>query len=131
MNPPVPRPSPRSRLFTLGPAALAGIAAGCAAVSLSSHARRYCDAGADPGGILELSLMLLPLTMGFAAIAVFVAYVLDPLPVVLQLGAVLVVLTVLTLVFFSVFGTLDGYPGDLSKCGPDNVPPWWPAGLPR
>ncbi|MFG2975974.1 hypothetical protein ACGFYY_23730 [Streptomyces sp. NPDC048331] len=54
-----------------------------------------------------------------------------PCPEVLRLSAVLLVLTVLTLVFFSVFGTLDGYPGDPSRCGPDNVPPWWPDGLPR
>ncbi|MFF4431064.1 hypothetical protein ACFYZ4_18065 [Streptomyces sp. NPDC001513] len=123
-------PSLRKRLLTLVPATLAGFAAGCLAIALASHAREYCDAGADAGGRFELGLTLLPLTAAFGVVALLVAYLLDRQPVALQLGTVLVVLAGLAILYFAVRGTLDGYPGDRSKCGPDNVPPWWPGWLP-
>ncbi|WP_329378204.1 hypothetical protein OG625_09285 [Streptomyces sp. NBC_01351] len=130
MTPRAARPSPKKRFLTLVPAALAGIAAGCAAISLAARAREYCDAGAEPGGRLELGLTLLPLTMAFGVVALLVAFLLDRQPVALQLGTVLLVLAGLTVLYFSVRGTLDGYPGNPEKCGPDNVPPWWPGWLP-
>lgn len=128
-----PSPVPRSRakrFFTLATAVLAGLAAGCAAISLASHAREYCDAGADAGGRFELVLTLLPLTLGFGVVALLVAFLLDRQPVALRLGTVLVVLAGLTVLYFAVRGTLEGHPGDLERCGPDNVPPWWPGWLP-
>lgn len=79
---------------------------------------------------MELNFTLLPLAVAFAVIALFVACLLEQQPVVLQLGTVLFVLAVLTVMYFAVRGTLGGYPGDLAKCGPDNVPPWWPRWLP-
>lgn len=135
MTPRAARPSPKNpsfgkRCLTLGPALLAGLAAGCAAVSLAAHAREYCHAGADAGGRLELSLTLLPLTVVFGVVALLVAFLLDRRHVALQLGTVLVVLAGLTVLYFAVRGTLDGYPGDLERCGPGNVPPWWPGWLP-
>ncbi|MCX4783389.1 hypothetical protein [Streptomyces sp. NBC_01264] len=109
---------------------LLGAAAGCLAISLASHARASCDAGADPGGRTELTLLLPVLVFGFAFCGVMVALLtprghplLRMVPVVLALGA-------LVLWFFAVRGTLDGYPGDSGLCGPDNVPPWWPGWLP-
>lgn len=57
-------PSLKKRLLTLVPAVLAGLVAGCAAISLASHAREYCDAGADAGGRFELAFTLIPLTGG-------------------------------------------------------------------
>ncbi|MEV7520960.1 hypothetical protein [Streptomyces sp. NPDC091371] len=120
----------KRRFFTLVPTVLAGIAAGCTAVALASRARRYCDAGAEPGGLMELNLTLLPLVLAFTFVAVLVAFLLDRRPVALQLGTVLLVLAGLTVLYFATRGTLAGYPGNPERCGPDNVPPWWPGWLP-
>lgn len=130
MTPRATTPPLAKRFLTLVPAALAGLAAGCGAIALASRAREYCDAGADPGGRFELTLTLLPLTVAFAVVALLVAFLLDRQPAALQLGTVLVVLAGLTVLYFAVRGTLDGYPGDPTRCGPDNVPPWWPDWLP-
>ncbi|MFB6615865.1 hypothetical protein ACIGFK_26115 [Streptomyces sp. NPDC085524] len=135
MTPRAARPAPkkpsfRKRCLTLGPAGLVGSAAGFAAITLASRSREYCHAGADAGGRMELSLTLLPLAVVFGVVALLVAFLLDRQPVALQLGTVLVVLAGLTVLYFAVRGTLAGYPGDLAKCGPDNVPPWWPGWLP-
>ncbi|MBT2479381.1 hypothetical protein [Streptomyces sp. ISL-94] len=130
MTPRAAAPSRAKRFCIRVSAVLAGLAAGCAAIALAARAREYCGAGTDAGGRFELSLTLLPLTAAFATVALVVALLLDRRPVALQLGTVLVVPAGLTVLYFALRGTLDGYPGDPARCGPDNVPPWWPGWLP-
>ncbi|MCX5403939.1 hypothetical protein OHA37_08585 [Streptomyces sp. NBC_00335] len=132
---PAPGPVPDGprtwpHVLSLVASGVLGAAAGGLAISLAAHSRASCDAGRDAGGRTELALLLPVLVVGFAFCGVMVAMLtprrhplLRMLPVVLALGA-------LVLWFFAVRGTLDGYPGDLGRCGPDNVPPWWPGWLP-
>ncbi|WP_301365622.1 hypothetical protein [Streptomyces xanthophaeus] len=111
-------------------AALVGGVAGWAAVVLASRARAYCDAGWEAGGRFEMTFLLLPMVPGCALLALLIAFLGRRLPTSLRPVPVLLVLAVVVLVFFATEGTLDGYPGNLERCGPDNVPPWWPGWLP-
>ncbi len=108
------------------------------------EARAYCDAGFEAGGRFELNFLLLT-RLGLMPV---VACVTAALGVLLYLplsragttgrivGVALGVAVAaagpigLVLYDFAVTGTLAGLPGDSGLCGPDNVPPWWPAWLP-
>ncbi|QTI48487.1 hypothetical protein [Streptomyces nojiriensis] len=111
-------------------AALVGAVAGWAAVALASHARAYCDAGWEAGGRFEMTFLLVLMVPGCAMLALLIAFLSRRLPPWSRPVPVLLVLAVVVLVFFASKGTLDGYPGNLERCGPDNVPPWWPGWLP-
>ncbi|WP_051838017.1 hypothetical protein [Streptomyces sp. NRRL F-2580] len=111
-------------------AALVGAAAGCSAIALASRARAYCDAAWEPAGRFEMAFLLMPMVPGCAFLAVVTASLSRELPMLLRPVPFLLVLALVVLVSFATMGTLDGYPGNLERCGPDNVPPWWPRWLP-
>ncbi|WP_327382757.1 hypothetical protein [Streptomyces sp. NBC_01207] len=111
-------------------AAPVGAVAGWAAVALASHARAYCDAGWEAGGRFEMTFLLVLMVPGCAVLALLIAFLSRRLPLWSRPVPVLLVLAGVVLVFFTSKGTLDGYPGNPERCGPDNVPPWWPGWLP-
>ncbi|MFJ6760521.1 hypothetical protein ACIQNK_36585 [Streptomyces sp. NPDC091273] len=124
---------PRGRWATpllLVTAALAGAAAGCSAIALASRARAYCDAGWEAGGRFEMTFLLMLMVPGCAFLALLIAFLSRELPLLVRPVPFLLVLALVVLVFFATEGTLDGYPGNPERCGPDNVPPWWPGWLP-
>ncbi|MFG2229765.1 hypothetical protein ACGFNX_07050 [Streptomyces sp. NPDC048723] len=111
-------------------AVLVGAAAGCSAIALASRARAYCDAAWEPAGRFEMTFLLVLMVPGCAFLALLIAFLSRRLPLLLRPVPFLLVLALVVLVFFATKGTLDGYPGNLERCGPDNVPPWWPRWLP-
>lgn len=128
--PPRPPSGPWATALLLVSAALAGAAAACCAVALASRARAYCDAGWEAGGRFEMTFLLVLMVPGCAVLALLTAFLSRRLPLWARPVPTLLVLVSVVLVFFATQGTLDGYPGDLERCGPDNVPPWWPGWLP-
>ncbi|MFE5677146.1 hypothetical protein ACFQ7B_24615 [Streptomyces erythrochromogenes] len=139
-TPPLPQPQPqtwyrsppprRTALLPPAAAALVGGAAGYLAHALAANARAYCDAGWEQGGRFELTFEMLFLVPGCALLALLLALSTRRLPLLLRAVPVLAVLAGVVLWYFAVKGTLAGYPGDSGRCGPDNVPPWWPGWLP-
>lgn len=111
-------------------AALAGAFAGYLAHALAANARAYCDAGWEAGGKFELTFEMIGLVPGCAVLAVLVWLLARRVNPVVGVAAVLLVLAVIVVWYFATQGTLDGYRGESGLCGPDNVPPWWPAWLP-
>ncbi|MFF4393189.1 hypothetical protein ACFY0G_41730 [Streptomyces sp. NPDC001552] len=128
--PPARPPGRRATALLLVTAAPVGAVAGWAAVALASHARAYCDAGWEAGGRFEMTFLLVLMVPGCAVLALLIAFLSRRLPLWSRPVPVLLVLAGVVLVFFASKGTLDGYPGNLERCGPDNVPPWWPGWLP-
>ncbi|MDT0380725.1 hypothetical protein RM572_18390 [Streptomyces sp. DSM 42041] len=123
---------------------LAGTAAGAAAWQLSDAARRYCGSypehgwwGLHPGGpALPASLVAGALVAAAAQVLVLLALrgrdVGARRAVTVTALAVTVALALLTWAHFAWWGTVPfpGAPSNSGRCGPDNVPDWWPAWLP-
>ncbi|MEV0989481.1 hypothetical protein [Streptomyces sp. NPDC049949] len=120
----------RVRWQGLVASALGGAVAGYLAHDLAANARAYCDAGWEAGGRFELFFEMLLLVPGCAVLALLVWLLARRVNPVAGVAAVVLVLSVVVVWYFATQGTLDGYPGDSGLCGPDNVPPWWPAWLP-
>ncbi|MEU9163108.1 hypothetical protein AB0D29_22935 [Streptomyces sp. NPDC048424] len=123
-------PGRRATALLLVTATLVGAAAGCSAIALASRARAYCDAGWEAGGRFEMTLLLWLVVPGCAFLSLLIAFLSRKLPLLLRPVPFPLVLALVVLVFFATEGTLDGYPGNPARCGPDNVPPWWPGWLP-
>ncbi|WP_327416952.1 hypothetical protein [Streptomyces sp. NBC_01233] len=123
-------PGRRATALLLVTAALVGAAAGYSAIALASRARAYCDAGWEAGGRFEMTFLLVLMVPGCAFLALLIAFLSRQLPLPLRPVPSLLVLALVVLLFFATKGTLDGYPGNLERCGLDNVPPWWPGWLP-
>ncbi|MFI6146531.1 hypothetical protein [Streptomyces sp. NPDC051109] len=121
----------RTRWRGVVAAALGGAVAGCLARDLAADARASCDAGREAGGRFELFFEMLLLVPGCAVLALLVWLPARRVnPAVGGVAAVVLVLSVVVVWYFATQGTPDGYRGESGPCGPDNVPPWWPAWLP-
>ncbi|MFF3859228.1 hypothetical protein [Streptomyces sp. NPDC002209] len=123
-------PGQRAARLQLAGAALVGAVAGFTASRLAANARAYCDAGWEAGGKFELNFEMLFLVPGCAVLALVLALLTRRLPLPVRAVPILAALAAVVVWYFAVTGTLDGYPGHSGLCGPDNVPPWWPAWLP-
>ncbi|MFK0252010.1 hypothetical protein [Streptomyces sp. NPDC090445] len=124
------RAEKRIRIWTAVALALCGAFSGYLAHLLAANARAYCDAGWEAGGKFELFLNMLLLVPGCALLAVLVWLPLRRAHPTAGVAAVLLVLVVVVLWYFAANGTPVGVRGESGLCGPDNVPPWWPPGLP-
>jgi hypothetical protein len=109
-------------------------------------ARVYCGAGDGPGDVVALNLEMLPrlligplMAFGPYALIIFAGrtgpllwrfLVTRTFVRLVAIAAGLAAVGGMIVFDFAHIGTLAGLPGDSGLCGPDNVPPWWPAWLP-
>jgi hypothetical protein len=123
-----------------------GIGAALIDYRLVLASRVYCGAGAETGDIFALNLEMLPrlligpaMAFGPYLLITFIGRGMSPLWRFAPSRALIRLIAVLAgvaaagalIVFdFAQIGTLAGHLGDSGLCGPDNVPPWWPAWLP-
>jgi hypothetical protein len=123
-----------------------GIGAALVDYRLVLASRVYCGAGAETGDIFALNLEMLPrlligpaMAYGPYLLVTFIGRGMSPLwrfapsRALIRLVAVLAGVAAagaLVVFDFAQIGTLAGHLGDSGLCGPDNVPPWWPAWLP-
>lgn len=123
-----------------------GIGAALIDYRLVLASRVYCGAGDGTGDIFALNLEMLPrlligpaMAYGPYLLITFVGRSISPLwrfapsRAFIRLIAVLagaVAAGALIVFDFAQIGSLAGHLGDSGLCGPDNVPPWWPAWLP-